>query len=105
MTLSDVLVTVWREVLVESATEVEVGGVRYPVRRTRNQGLRVVSFSFGDRLVEGIEQNPNTPSEWAKLAQRGERIMQFSFKGRYVGNVCEGRLTRYMAWMGLGLPE
>ena len=29
--------------------------------------------------------------------------MQFSCQGRYVGNVCEGRLTRYGAWRDLGL--
>ena len=105
MTLSEVLVAVWREALAEGATQVEVAGVRHPVARTRNQRLRVVTFSLEDRQIEGIEQNPNTTSRWAKLAQQGQRIMQFSSNGRYIANVCERRLTRYPAWASLGLPD
>jgi hypothetical protein len=31
--------------------------------------------------------------------------MQFRCKGRYVGNVCEGKLLRYPAWTSLALPD
>jgi hypothetical protein len=31
--------------------------------------------------------------------------MQFRCKGRYVANVCEGKLKRYPAWTTLTLPD
>lgn len=105
MTLGETLVEVWRQALAEDRGEVLVDGQRLPVARTRHQSLRTVAVRYGDRAIEGIEQNPETSSRWAKLAQQGQRIMQFSFRGRYVGNVCEGRLTRYPAWKAEGLPE
>ena len=104
-TLGELLVSVWRQVLVDERPEVEVSGRRAPVGRTRNQRLRVVGFAYGEGHLEGIEQNPETDSRWAKLAQEGKRIMQFSSRGRYIANVCEGRLTRYPAWRSQGWPE
>ena len=105
MKLEEALVSVWRQVLVERRDQVTLGAQRARVGRTRNLGLATVAFSFGDHAVEGIEQNPNTQSRWAKLAQEGKRVMQFSCRGRYFANVCEGKLMRYPAWKGLGLPE
>lgn len=105
MRLAELLVEVWRTVLVEGAPEVTVTGVVRRVGRTRNQGLKTVAFTVGEAVVEGIEQNPHTSSRWAKLAQEGQRIMQFSCRGRYFANVCEGKLTRYPSWQGLGLPD
>lgn len=104
-TLGEVMVSVWRQTLADGRAEVEVGGRRYPVGRTRNQRLRVVGFAYREALVEGIEQSPETNSRWAKLAREGRRIMQFSSRGRYIANVCDGRLTRYPAWRSQGLPE
>lgn len=105
MTLGEILVEVWRQALVDELPEVEVATRRSRVGRTRNQGLRVVSFRYQEHAIEGIEQNPHTASRWAKLAQQGQRIMQFSMNGRYVANVCEGRLTRYPSWNSQGLPD
>ncbi len=103
-TLAETLVRVWRQVLEDGAGEVDLDGRRFTVGRTRNLGLRTVAFTFGGSPVEGIEQNPQTRSRWAQLAQEGKRIMQFSSRGRYFANVCEGALTRYPAWTSLGLP-
>jgi len=105
MTLEGTLVDVWRQVLVDDRSEVEVGGARYRVGRTRSAGLRVVSFRFEAWLLEGIEQNPQTSSRWAKLAQAGKRVMQFSATHRYFANVCEGAVLRYPAWKALSLPD
>jgi len=105
MSLADSLVEVWRQALVEDRPEVELSGQRCRVTQTRAQHLRVVMFQFEDRVIEGIEQNPQKESRWAKLAQEGKRIMQFRIQRRYIGNVCEGRLLRYPAWKGLGLPD
>ncbi len=65
----------------------------------------MLTVVIGNVEVEGIEQNPATNSRWAKMAQEGQRIMQFKVRGRYVANVAEGRLTRYPSWRGLGLPD
>ncbi len=105
MTLAETLISVWQQVLVEDRPEVRLGERTYRVTRTRNRRLRTVSFSVGEDRLEGIEQNPETGSRWAKLAQTGQRILQFSYRGKYVGNVCEGRFVRYPAWNSLGLPE
>jgi hypothetical protein len=45
------LVDVWRQVLVDDATMVELGGKRYPVRSTLRKGLRQVDFEFDTNEV------------------------------------------------------
>ncbi len=104
MTLPETLLAVWQQVLVEGRRAVELEGESYRVKRTR-QGLALVEFAYGPHPLTGIEQNPRTKSRWAKLAREGKRTMQFSYQGRYLGNVAEGRLTRYPAWHGLNLSE
>jgi len=105
MTLEEVLRDVWSALLVTELPEVTVEGASYRVRRTRRQGLRFVEFPYGGHRIEAIEQNPATRSQWATRAQAGDRIVQFRVGGRYVANVCEGRLTRYAGWGGLGPPD
>ena len=106
MALGEILVEAWKQALVDGRTRVEIGpGLSVSVRRTRNHGLRTVTFPFEGRSIDGIEQNPETKSAWARLAREGKRIMQFSCEGRYVGNVSEGHLTRYPAWKAKGLPD
>ena len=105
MTLSETLVSVWRKTLLEEVADVEIAGRHYPIGRTRSQALRTVAFTYQDLALEGIEQNPLTASRWAKLAQKGERIMQFKYNGRYIANVREGSLMRYPAWKALNLPD
>jgi hypothetical protein len=105
VSLGELLVEVWRQTLADGHPVVEWEGESFRVGRTSHQGLRIVVFAYAGRRLEGIEQNPLTRSNWAKLAQQGQRIMQFSADRRYFANVCEGRLTRYPAWKELDLPE
>jgi hypothetical protein len=105
MTLSDMLINVWREALVEGAEFVRLNGRRYPVEFTKAKHLRTVAFRHQRRQIFGVEQNPKTQSRWAALARKGKRIMQFSVNGRYVANVCEGKLLKYPAWRAVNLPE
>ena len=105
MTLTETLVSVWQQALVQEAPAVMLDGQRYPVRRTRERGLRIVDFSYGGHSITAIEQNPETNSRWASLARQGKRVMQFSSGRRYFANIAEGRLLRYPAWIALGLPE
>lgn len=102
--LAQTLLSVWKQILVEGRTEVEVGGSPRRVEHSRAKGLRVIAFTHAGWTIEGIEQNPMTRSRWAELAREGKRVMQFSARGRYFANVCEGALTRYSAWSALGIP-
>ena len=105
MTLGDTLIWVWRQSLAEGRGKVDVEDKHYAVGLFRAKKLRNVEFSYGELSIIGIEQNPATNSRWASLARQGNRIMQFRCKGRYVANVCEGKLLRYPAWKGIGLRE
>jgi hypothetical protein len=105
MTLAEMLISAWQQSLVEGKGAVELGGESFPVTVVRAKKLRSVEFRHGELHLIGIEQNPKTDSRWAALAREGKLIMQFRCKGRYVANVCEGKLLRYPAWAALGLPD
>lgn len=104
MTLGETLILVWQQPLADGQEEVGLGQESYPVKVFRAK-LRNVEFNYGDLRIIGIEQNPATTSRWAASAREGNRIMQFRCKGRYVANVCEGKLLRYPAWRALTLPD
>jgi hypothetical protein len=89
------LVDVWRQILVENATVVELGGKSYSVRITPRKGLRQVDFVFDGNEIRGLEQNPDTKSRWAQMARSGKKVMQFLSEGRYVANVVDGDVTLY----------
>src|ERR1700740_1196699 len=89
------LVDVWRQVLVEHATVVELGGKRHSVRITPRKSLRQVDFIFEGNEIRGLEQNPDTKSRWAMLARSGKKVMQFLKAGRYLANVVDGKVTFY----------
>ena len=89
------LIEVWRQALIENAKSVELGAERFPVKRTPKRGLRQVDFVFEGEEIRGLEQNPDTKSEWAKLARSGKQVMQFLSEGRYVANVVDGKVTFY----------
>jgi len=91
----ETLIEVWRQALVENAKAVELGKERYPVRRTPKRGLRQVDFVFDGNEIRGLEQNPDTKSQWAQLARSGKKVMQFLSEGRYVANVVDGKVTLY----------
>ena len=103
--LANLLVDVWRQIFVDGLADVAVGRRRVPVGFTRAKHLRAVEVPYRRFRLFGIEQNPATSSRWAELAREGQRIMQFSLRGRYVANVCEGKVFRYPAWRAMGLPE
>jgi hypothetical protein len=44
--------------------------------------LQQVDFIFDGNRIRGLEQNPDTRSDWAKLARSGKKMMQFVSKGR-----------------------
>lgn len=105
MTASKTLISVWQQVLVAGKVKLKLEGAEYTVTYLRAKKLKMFEFDFGDFRIAGIEQNPRTTSRWAELARGGNRIMQFRCNGRYIANVCEGKLLRYPAWRAVGLPE
>ncbi len=91
----ETLISVWRQVLVEDARTVTLKSGSYPVRRTSRSKLREVDFRFEEQMLRGLEQNPNTNSRWARLAQEGKKVMQFLSDGRYIANVVDGKVRLY----------
>ena len=85
------LVDVWRQVLVENASVVGLGGKSYSVRITPRKNLRQVDFMFDGNEIRGLEQNPETASRWAQLARSGKKLMQFLSEGQYVAVVVDGK--------------
>ena len=72
-TLEEILISVWRQALVEEARTVTVGDKSFPVRRTSRSRLREVDFQFEDHELRGLEQNPKTTSRWARLGTGREK--------------------------------
>ena len=95
LSFEEALIDVWRQALVENATEIELGAKRYSVRRTSKRHLREVDFAFDGKNIRGLEQNPETKSRWAQMARSGKKVMQFLREGRYVANVVDGKVTLY----------
>ena len=98
MTCEETLISAWKQVLVEGKDEVTLGADTFRVSFLRSKKLKAVDFRCGDFEIAGIQQNPNTASRWAELARQGKRIMQFRCAGRYIANVCEGKLNRYSGY-------
>jgi hypothetical protein len=75
----------------------EVQGQRLRVRRTSSQRLRNVQFTMDGRRYEAIEQNPEKPSRWGKLAQAGHRVVQFldADTRRFVAVSVDGEVKEY----------
>jgi hypothetical protein len=98
--LRQVLIDVWRQVLIDNADVVELGAEHYSVRLTPKRRLRHVDFLFEGNKIRGLEQNPETKSRWAKLARSGKKVMQFLNEGRYVANVVDGKVSKYSGRAG-----
>src|SRR5262245_34236309 len=93
--IAEVLVSVWRQSLVDGEKSVEIDGKKYPVKLTAKRHLKQVDFQFDGRELRGLEQNPDTRSRWAKMARDGKKVMQFLDGGRYVAVVVDGKMKAY----------
>ena len=83
--LEEVLISVWRQALIENARTITLESGR----------LREVDFEFDGQKLRGLEQNPNTNSRWAQLAREGKKVMQFLNGGKYIANVVDGKVKFY----------
>jgi hypothetical protein len=93
--LSEALVSVWRQALVDKSDFVRIDTRRYPVVTLKAKQLRQVQFEFEGQSIIGIEQNANTTTRWAEMARSGIKVMQFIIEGRYAANVAGGKVTLY----------
>jgi hypothetical protein len=80
-----------------SRNQVEVQGQKFRVRRTSTHRLRNVRFTINGHECEAIEQNPEKPSRWGKLAKEGHQVVQFRdvASNRYVAVAVDGELKEY----------
>jgi hypothetical protein len=93
--LEEVLVSVWRQSLVEGAKYVQLDREKYPVLTTAKRGLKQVDFRFESHQFRGLEQNPDTKSKWAAMARQGKKVMQFLDGIGYVAVVVDGKMKTY----------
>jgi len=98
--LEEILISVWRQALVDGAKSVQIGTDEYPVRTTSKRRLKRIDFRFEGRNIHGLEQNPLTKSRWAQMARTGKKVMQFLSEGRYIANVVDGKVSLYRRGMG-----
>jgi uncharacterized protein YgiM (DUF1202 family) len=93
--LEDTLISVWQQVMVDNVTTVNIRGKNFRVQKTSRSKLREVDFECDGEKLRGLEQNPDTRSNWAKLARDGKKVMQFLRHGKYVANVVDGKVRHY----------
>ena len=77
--------------------EVVVEGRNSRVSRTGSRRFRTVRFLMGGKEYQAIEQNPEKPSQWGKLAREGHRVVQFRDleTQKYVAVVVDGKVMGY----------
>ena len=91
----ELLKSVAVQLLTSGAVTLE--GQKVRVGKTSRQRLRTARFLMKGREYEAIEQNPEKPSRWGKLAREGRRVVQVRdvASGKYVGVVVDGKVTEY----------
>jgi hypothetical protein len=67
------------------------------VKRVGHGRLRMVQFQLNGRLFEAIEQNPEKPSRWGKLAREKHQVVQFRdlVAQKYVAVAVDGEVREY----------
>jgi len=80
-----------------SGAAVIVGERALPVRRTRRLRLKTLTFRMGGREYAAIEQNPEKPSRWGRLARAGHKVVQFKDveSNRFVAVAVDAEITEY----------
>ena len=90
-----VLKSVAEQVL--SGAEVVVDGRTSRVARTGSGRLRTARFVVEGMEYQAIEQNPDKPSQWGKLAREGHRVVQFRDLStqKYIAVVVDGKVREF----------
>ncbi|MGA8201061.1 MAG: hypothetical protein WB814_13410 [Candidatus Sulfotelmatobacter sp.] len=76
---------------------VSVGDQKIPVRKVGHARLRMVQFRMNGRMLEAIEQNPEKPSRWGKLAREKHQVVQFldPETHKYAAVSVDGKVQEY----------
>jgi hypothetical protein len=76
---------------------VAVDGKNTAVKRTSMQRLKTVKFEMNGREFHAIEQNPEKPSRWGKLAREGHSVVQFKdgVTNKFVAVAVDGKVKEY----------
>ncbi len=80
-----------------SGGEVILGDQKSHVKRVGSGRLRMVQFEWNGRRFEAIEQNPEKPSHWGKLAREKHQVVQFRDveTHKYVAVAVDGEVREY----------
>ncbi len=72
-------------------------GQKIPVERVGRGRFRMVQFRLNGRALEAIEQNPEKPSRWGKLAREKHQVVQFRDveMHKYVAVSVDGEVREY----------
>lgn len=81
----------------KNQSSVAVDGKSAPVKRTSTQRLKTVKFEMSGREYHAIEQNPEKPSRWGKLAREGHSVVQFKdgVTNKFVAVAVDGKVKEY----------
>jgi hypothetical protein len=77
--------------------EVVLDDQRLRVKRVGSGRLRMVQFNLNGRAFEAIEQNPEKPSQWGKLAREKHQVVQFRDveEHKYIAVAVDGAVREY----------
>jgi len=80
-----------------SGAVVSIGKQSVKVERTGSSRFRTARFEMDGREYQMIEQNPEKPSRWGKLARDGHRVVQVRDVelGKFVAAVVDGKVREY----------
>jgi len=99
MATEDADVEVLKSVAVQLMTTgaVALEGQKVRVGKTSRQRLRTARFVVRGKEYEAIEQNPEKPSRWGKLASSGHQVVQFrdTLTNKYVAVAVDGEVKWY----------
>jgi hypothetical protein len=92
---TEILESVAAQLLTQS--EIDLRGKKFPINRTGHNRLRTVRFTIDGHEYQAIEQNPEKPSRWGKLARDGHRVVQFRDvnSNKYIAVSVDGKLKEY----------
>jgi hypothetical protein len=92
-----VLASVAMQLMSEEVVALDEDGQKLRVKRVGSGRLRMVQFQLNGRLFEAIEQNPEKPSGWGKLAREKHQVVQFRDVAarKYVAVAVDGEIREY----------
>jgi hypothetical protein len=80
-----------------TAEQITIDDQKYPIERVGRSRLRMAQFQLHGRLLEAIEQNPEKPTRWGKLAREKHQVVQFRDVklGKYIAVSVDGKVQEY----------